>query len=182
MHFQTIHLALLPTLALGLLACGSTPTPTEPSPPIASAAEHQGTKAPIAIPAGEQASQAATPGYSFAFGNYEQIHVAFNECDDPDMCEVQVTDLLTIGEAADGAVDVAIELNQDNGHSCSYSGILAKLGEAQWGWSDETQTCQIELTLGATSLNVTSDGCRETYCGARAQLDGSFALTGHIKP
>jgi hypothetical protein len=115
----------------------------------------------------------------FRFGSYVQSHVAFNECDQPDMCEVQVSDVLTIAEGADGALDVAIEVTQDNGHSCSFSGILAELGQGHWGWSDETQTCQVDLRFTAGEFNLMSDGCRETYCGARAQLQGSFKLAGY---
>jgi hypothetical protein len=183
MTSNPVRLALLVSLAIHV-NCGSAPTSMDkPVPQTAPVADVQDTVSPTApITMGQKPTPAPAPptktDHGFTFGNYEQTHVAFDECDMPDMCEVEVKDLLTIADAGDGAVDVKIEVNQDNGHSCSFVGILAQLGPAQWGWSDETQSCQIDLKLERGTLNLTSDGCRETYCGARAQLQGTFALSG----
>lgn len=111
-------------------------------------------------------------------GTYVQPHVAFENCDQPDPCEVEVKDVLTLRAAADGALGVSIEVTQDHGHSCYFEGVLAEIAPELWGWDDEAQHCRIELKYENESFALTSDGCREDYCGARAHLVGTFAAGG----
>lgn len=182
-----IRTTLLASLAAAQAHCGSSHSPSpkataKQAAPAGTEPHHeQAPKTPAAQPQAEPTTseEHVEQDRGFSFGSYVQSHVAFNECDEPDMCEVQVSDTLTIAESADGALDVAIEVTQDNGHSCSFTGILAELGQGHWGWSDETQTCQVELKFHEGEFNLMSDGCRETYCGARAHLQGSFKLAGY---
>ncbi len=186
MSLLAIRHHLLPLLALGHLNCGTAATPTSepivhPETSVRADDEKKDrppTKAAEPMPLVPPSEQLLDAPPGFAFGKYTQLHVAFEQCDSPEMCETEVEDTLTIAEASDGAVDVKIEVMQDNGHSCSFSGILAEIAPRHWGWSDETQTCQIALRLEDDSFALTSDGCRETYCGARAHLQGSFSLSG----
>ncbi len=120
----------------------------------------------------------AEPAFPFKLGTYVQSHGAFTECEQIDPCEIEVQDVLTLAAGADGALNVAIAVTQDNGHSCNFTGHLAEIAPDYWGWADETQQCRVELRFDAPSLIFTSDGCREVYCGARASLLGTFDLGG----
>ena len=86
---------------------------------------------------------------------------------------------MVVGDAGDGKLAVEIELNQDNGYSCSFRGTLQPVpgAPAQWRFhdpSDPEEPCTLTLTASADRISLQSDGCRD-YCGARASLEAEFS-------
>ena len=89
-----------------------------------------------------------------------------------------------------GGLAITVELIQTNAHTCGFEGTLAPStstvpGTCVWryqavvpdGEDAEAEACTLALAADATSITLTSEGCRE-YCGARAHLDASFARAG----
>lgn len=190
MLFRICSLVLIASLVVEVAACGGpiqSPTERPPSREGAQAEEPLASNArqPALVPRGTTAAGAnkkaeafESPTFPFELGTYVQSHVAFFQCEEVDPCQGEVQDTLTVLGAADGVLNVAIEVTQDNGHRCNFEGLLAEIAPDYWGWADETQQCRVELRHADASLTFTSDGCREVYCGARARLQGTFALSG----
>ena len=99
--------------------------------------------------------------------------------DDPDWCEQEVKDSLTIEPAKDAGVTIAVELVQANAHICTFEGTLAKAGDQVWEWraTDGEAACHLQLRWGLDTLKLSSEGCRD-YCGARASLEATFSYPG----
>ncbi len=173
--FRTSLALLLPLAMLGACKSGSSPAKTEPSGPAAT--EPSSPTAESAAPQPEAPAPASEklPETPSAVGTYEHPHAAFNDCDDPDGCEVQVTDTLRIEDAGSGAILVSAELNQDNEHSCTFEGTMTPQSAGHWTYA--SGDCRIELKQHPTSLDLTSEGCREDYCGERASLQASFPIS-----
>lgn len=114
-------------------------------------------------------------------GTYSAPHTVMMVCEggDDGWCEEDVEDTMTVTEPGDGKLDVAIELVQTNGHTCSFAGILAPDREAsspRWihhSDNEEEGPCTLTLDQSETELVLQADGCRY-YCGARASLDATF--------
>ena len=108
-------------------------------------------------------------------------------CDgDEGWCPEKDEDVLEIRAAAEGALAITVELVQTNAHTCGFEGTLVPStstvpGTRVWryqavvpdGADADAEACTLDLAADATSITLTSDGCRE-YCGARAHLDASF--------
>ena len=160
-----MHRALLAAIA-AVFACTSTPAPVPPvTPPPATAT-------------------AARPSL---VGTYREPHEIKMVCDgDEGWCDEKVEDVLEIRAAADGALAITVELVQTNAHTCGFEGTLAPStstvpGTRVWrfqrvlaeGDDPEADACALDLAADASSIPLTSEGCRE-YCGARAHLDARF--------
>ena len=156
-------LACLPAV----LACSSTPAPVTPG-----------------STASGPPSAAASPSL---VGTYTASHTARMVCDEEGgWCDEKVGDNLEIRAAPAGALAISVELVQDNAHTCTFEGTLAPsastaAGTRTWryqrvladGDDAEADACTLDLAADATSITLTSEGCRE-YCGVRAQLDARF--------
>ncbi len=57
---------------------------------------------------------------------------------------------------------------------------MSTVAAGHWTWTDEAEECQVELKQTSLSFSLSSDGCRETYCGARAYLEATFPISGRI--
>jgi len=157
---------------LAVVACSSPPAPVTP-----------GATPPGPPPA------AASPSL---VGTYQASHTARMVCDgDEGWCDEMVEDNLEVRAAPEGALAITVELVQDNGHSCSFEGTLAPSsstvpGTRVWrfqavipeGGDADADACTLDLAASATTITLTSDGCRE-YCGVRAQLDAEFERAAH---
>jgi hypothetical protein len=117
-------------------------------------------------------------------GDYSAPHSVMMVCEggDDGWCEEDVADSMTVRESGDD-LDVAIDLVQTNGHTCTFEGHLAHDPDpaaARWTFhSDETADdgpCTLTLEQADTELRIAAEGCRY-YCGARASLDASFPFT-----
>lgn len=159
-------------LVTALYACGGAPAASAPVPPAAT---------PRTSP--------ASPGPGLT-GRYELPHEVRMVCDGEDgWCEEMVEDSLEIRDAAEGALAITVELVQTNAHTCGFEGTLAPStstvpGTRVWrfqrvlaeGDDPEADACALDLAADASSITLTSEGCRE-YCGVRAQLDARFPRT-----
>ena len=154
---------------LAVLACSSPPAPVAPVTP------------PPATP------RAARPALA---GTYREPHEIKMVCDgDEGWCDEKVEDVLEIRAAADGALAITVELVQTNAHTCGFEGTLVPStstvpGTRVWrfqrvladGDDAEAEACTLDLAADASSITLTSEGCRE-YCGMRAHLDARFPRT-----
>lgn len=155
-------------LAVALAACTSSPAPI----------------APGATPPGPPPA-AASPS---PVGTYVASHTARMVCDeDGGWCDQNVEDNLEIRAAPGGALAIAVELVQDNAHTCGFEGTLVPStstvpGTRVWryqavvpdGEDAEAEACTLDLAATATSITLSAEGCRE-YCGVRAHLDAEFS-------
>ena len=109
---------------------------------------------------------------------YQLQHEVTYVCDEPDWCEDEVTDSLSIKQDGD-SLQVKIELVQTNYHTCHWEGRLTQTARDKWGTAQDG--CSVELTIQTDKLSVTSDGCRD-YCGARAYLEEVFPRDNATAP
>ncbi len=152
-----------------LSACGASPAPA-PAPATLGNSLGADTATPTPTPS--------------IVGEYRARHEIGVVCDAPDgWCPELVDDTLTIRDAGDGRITVAIELVQTNAHTCGFDGTLAPTpthdaGDdvTRWRFADhgEDGPCELTLEVSAGDITISSDGCRY-YCGARASLDATFA-------
>lgn len=121
-------------------------------------------------------------------GEYRRSHMIRIVCDGgvDGWCDAAADDVLTIQDTRRGAIAVEIELTQTNAHSCSFEGELAPVrspppGVKQWVFDhdDEDAPCTLTLEKTASEITIRSESCRD-YCGARASLDATFALTNRV--
>jgi hypothetical protein len=146
------------------VGCGATPRPPS-SPP---------SNTPVAV-------VDARPKLA---GDYSAPHSVMMVCEggDDGWCEEDVADSMTVHEAGDD-LEVAIDLVQTNGHTCTFEGHLAHDPDPtahRWTFHADDDTdegpCTLTLEQADTELRLASDGCRY-YCGARASLDATFPIT-----
>ena len=106
-------------------------------------------------------------------------------CDsDPDGCEQEVADRLTISGSGDN-IEVDIELVQANAHTCTFKNTLTGGTGTPQKWTfqsadgDEGHPCKVTLTAGPTELELTSEGCRY-YCGRPARSSRRTSRTTRL--
>src|SRR5689334_7156947 len=144
-------------LAFAATGCGGAPHPPS-SPP---------SNTPVAV-------VDARPKMA---GDYSAPHSVMMVCEggDDGWCEEDVADSMTVHESGDD-LDVAIDLVQTNGHTCTFEGHLAhdpSPAANRWTFhsADEAEDgpCTLTLERVDSELRLAADGCRY-YCGARATL------------
>lgn len=122
-------------------------------------------------------------------GEYRRSHMISVICDGgvDGWCDAGAEDVLTIQDTRRGAIAVQVELMQTNAHSCTFEGELAPVrspppGVQQWVFDheDEVGPCTLTLEKRGSEIAISSESCRY-YCGARASLDATFALTDRVR-
>jgi len=104
-----------------------------------------------------------------------------------DMCvePATVTDTLTVTEQPDGDLSFDVLINAFNGHSCSLNGVAQQTGPQSWRIEKAGEytdaICKVDIVVedGAITFQQDYDSGSDcsAYCGARAQMGGSFPLS-----
>lgn len=127
----------------------------------------------------DPSAQVALTGAAMSDGKYVEPHVVMVVCENPDWCEEEANDVLTVKHLPGEAIAVGIELIQANAHMCTFEGTLAASGPGTWSWTEpnaDEDPCTVTLSVVADAIVVDSEGCR-AYCGARASLMARFPLS-----
>lgn len=115
------------------------------------------------------------------FGNY--ITVRDNYIYNPDTKKnepVKTTNCLTIKKSKDGRIYFSFMIVGANGHTCSMDGEAVFNGSAYQPVADKTDpdypkdcTLKIRIKRNTIALEDAEGGCKETFCGVRAVIDGT---------